>query len=128
LRDDCARARLKSLRARFPGLPAAVVLSLLLSACAINAPTPSSQIAASEGSGINYDEYACPRLKTEMESLVRRRLSLIGAQERRIKSSSFQETVLGVGQGDGAEAAELANVRGDENAVHKAMQAKKCSY
>ena len=113
-------------RVRFPGLPVAVVLSLLVSACAINAPTPSSQIAASGGSGINYDEYACPRLKTEMESLVRREFVLIAAQEQRVKSSSFQATVLGVGQGDGAEATELANVRGDENTVHKLMQAKKC--
>lgn len=109
-------------------LPAfALVLSLLLSACAVNTPTPSSQIAASGGSGINYDEYDCPRLIAEMESLVRRELALIGAQEKRLKSSSFQATVLGVGQGDGAEATELAKVRGDENAVRKVMQAKKCS-
>jgi hypothetical protein len=103
------------------------VLPLLLSACAINAPTPSSQITASRGSGVNYEEYTCPRLVAAMESLVRRELALIGAQEKRIKSSSFQETVLGIGQGDGADATELATVRGDENAVNKVMQAKKCS-
>lgn len=103
----------------------AVVLSLLLSACA-NAPTSSSKITASQGSGINYDEYTCPRLTAEMESLVRRELALVGAQERRIRSSSMQATVLGVGQGDGPEATELATVRGDQNAVGKVMDAKKC--
>jgi hypothetical protein len=103
----------------------AVVVVLSLSACA-NAPTPSSQVAASRGSGLNYEEYTCARLTAEMESLVRRELALIGAQERRIRSSSMQATVLGMGQGDGAEATELANVRGDENAVGKAREAKKC--
>jgi len=102
-----------------------VVLSLLLSACA-NAPTPSSQVAASRGSGVNYDEYTCPRLTAELESLIRRELALVGAQEKRIRSSSFQATVLGVGQGDGADAAELATVRGDQNAVGKVMAEKKC--
>lgn len=103
-----------------------VVVVLMLSACA-NAPTPSSQVAASRGSGLNYDDYTCAHLTAEMESLVRRELALIGAQERRIRASSVQATVLGVGQGDGAEATELANVRGDENAVSKAREAKKCA-
>ena len=115
------------MRVLFPALLAAVVLSLLLSACAINAPTPSSQITASSGSGLKYDEYTCPLLLAELESLVRRELTLIKAQEQRINLSSFQATLLGIGQGDGAEAAELANVRGDQQSVHKVMQAKKCS-
>ncbi len=114
------------MRIPFPGLRVTVVLSLLLSACA-NAPTPSSQIGASRGTGANYEEYTCPRLTAEMESLVRRELELIGAQERRIKSSGLQSFLLGVGQGDGAEATELANVRGDQKAVDKVMTAKKCS-
>jgi hypothetical protein len=101
------------------------ILPLLLSAC-VNTPTASSKITASQGSGINYDEYTCPRLNAEMESLVKRELVLIGAQERRIRSSSAQVTILGVGQGDGPEAAELATVRGDQNAVGKVMEAKKC--
>lgn len=107
-------------------LLAAVVLSLLLSGCTTT-PTPSSQITASHGSGINYDEYTCSRLTSELESLARRELELIKAQEQRIKSSNVQAFVLGIGQGDGAEASELANVRGDQASVLKVMKAKKCS-
>src|SRR5450631_1655903 len=111
------------MKVQFPALLVAVVSSLVLSACA-NAPTPSSQITASPGSGLKYDEYTCPRLSAELESLVRRELALVKAQEQRVKSSNVQAFVLGVGQGDGAEAAELANVRGDQASVQKAMDAK----
>src|SRR5471032_70788 len=113
------------MRVRFPGFLTAVISSLLLSGCA-NAPTPSSQITASPGSGLIYDEYTCPRLAAELESLARRELALIKAQEQRIKSSSIQATLLGVGQGDGAEASELAKVRGDQKSVLKVVQVKKC--
>jgi hypothetical protein len=110
---------------QFPGLLAAVFALLSLSGCT-NAPTPSSQIAASRGSGLKYDDYTCAGLSVELESLVRRELALIKAQEQRINSSKVQTFVLGIGQGDGAEASELANVRGDQDAVQKVMAAKKC--
>jgi hypothetical protein len=111
----------------FPRLPAAVVLLLLLGGC-FNMPTPSSQITAAPGAGLKYEgeEYTCPRLSAELETLARRELQLIAAQERRVKSSNVQALVLGFGQGDGTEAAELATVRGDEGSVIKAMDAKQC--
>jgi hypothetical protein len=112
---------------RIPSSPAlvAIVASLLLCACA-NAPTPSSKIAATPGSALKYGDYTCAQLSTEMESLVRRELVLIKAHEQRVKSSNAQELILGVGQGDGPEATELANVRGDQQSAQKAMDAKKC--
>jgi hypothetical protein len=113
------------MRVQLPGLLAAVISLLLLSACT-NAPTPSAQIAASHGSGARYDDYTCAGLSVELESLVRRELALIKAQEQRINSSKVQTFVLGIGQGDGAEASELANVRGDQETVQKVMDAKKC--
>jgi len=100
--------------------------SLLFSSCSLNAPTPSSQIAASPTSELKYAEYPCSRLTADLESLARRELELIGAQERRIKSSEVQTTLLGIGQGDGAEATELAKVRGEKVAVLKVMRAKGC--
>ena len=107
------------------GLLFAGLLSLLLS-CSVNAPTPSSRIVATPGSELKYAEYPCARLAAELESLARRELDLIRAQEQRVKSSSVQALLLGIGQGDGTEATELANVRGDQGAVQKVMEAKRC--
>jgi outer membrane PBP1 activator LpoA protein len=119
---DIERAQMRVL---FPALPAAVIASLVLCACA-NAPTPSSKIAAAPGSALKYSDYTCAQLSTEMESLVRHELVLIKAHEQRVKSSNAQELILGVGQGDGPEATALANVRGDQQSAQKAMDAKKC--
>jgi hypothetical protein len=49
--------------------------------------------------------------------LAQRSLDLTRAQEKRIKSSEVQGTILGVGQGDGAEASELSQVRGEQAAA-----------
>jgi hypothetical protein len=113
------------MRIRFRAVLATVVSSLMLGACA-NAPTPSSKIAAAPASTLKYNDYTCAQLSTDMETLVRRELELIKAHEKRVKSSNAQELILGVGQGDGPEAAELATVRGDQQSAQKAMDAKQC--
>ena len=51
---------------------------------------------------------------------------LVIAQEQRLKSSQVQAFWLGYGQGDGIEAAELANVRGEKEALATMMGKKKC--
>ena len=107
------------------GMLVAAISSLLLS-CSVNAPTPSSQITASPASELKYAEFSCSRLTADLQDLARRELDLIRAQERRIKSSEVQASLLGIGQGDGAEAAELASVRGEKAAVLKVMRAKGC--
>ena len=113
------------MRIHFPGLLMAVLSAQLLS-CSVNAPTPSSRITATPVPELKYADYSCSRLLPELETLARRELELIRAQEQRIKSSNVQDFVLGVGQGDGAEATELANVRGEKAAVVKVMRAKGC--
>jgi hypothetical protein len=62
----------------------------------------------------------------ELDSLARRENQLVAAQEQRVKSNNFQAFWLGYGQGDGIEASELANVRGEKESVRKAMEIKKC--
>ncbi|MGC6423362.1 MAG: hypothetical protein ACON4O_00070 [Lentimonas sp.] len=89
-------------------------------------PTPTSQITGAYTSGLNYQDYTCEQLAAEMASLARRENQLVAAQEQRIKSSKVQAFWYGVGQGDGVEASELANVRGEREAVRKAMDAKGC--
>jgi hypothetical protein len=115
------------MRTQFLALLLAVVSSLLVS-CLVNAPTPSSQIAAAPVSELKYADYTCASLTAALESLARRNLDLIRAQEQRIKSSEVQGTILGVGQGDGAEASELSKVRGEQAAAAKVFNAKRCEY
>lgn len=98
---------------------------VLLSGC-MNMPTPTSQITGSHASGIQYDGYSCKKLGNEFDSLARREGQLVVAQEQRIKTSQMQAFWWGYGQGDGIEASELANVRGQKETVLKAMEDKKC--
>jgi len=65
-------------------------------------------------------------LKEPINSLARRENQLVTAQEQRYKTSETQAFWWGFGQGDGVEASELANVRGEKEAVRKAMDVKGC--
>ncbi len=89
-------------------------------------PTPPSQITGSYTSGLRYQGYDCPRLGIELDSLARREDQLALAQEQRIKTSQMQAFWWGFGQGDGIVASELANVRGEKEAVRKAMDVRHC--
>ena len=103
----------------------AVVTSMFLSGC-MNMPTPSSQITGSYTSGLRYENFDCSRLRVELDSLARRENQLVIAQEQRMKTSQMQAFWWGFGQGDGIEASELANVRGEKESVRSAMEAKGC--
>lgn len=102
-----------------------IIPFLVLSGC-VNMPTPSSQITGSYTSGLRYEIYDCSRLGIELDSLARRENQLVIAQEQRIKTSQTQAFWWGFGQGDGIEASELANVRGEKEGVRKAMEIKVC--
>lgn len=97
---------------------------LLLASC--NMPTPAAQITGSYTSGIKYENYECDRLAVEINALARREDQLTIAQEGRRKSSLVQALLLGFGTGDGVEASELAIVKGEKEAVRKAMDVKGC--
>ena len=97
---------------------------LLLTSC--NMPTPAAQITGSYTSGIKYENYECDRLAVEINALARREDQLTIAQEGRRKSSLVQALLLGFGTGDGVEASELAIVKGEKEAVRKAMDVKGC--
>ncbi len=92
----------------------------------MNMPTRPSQITGSYSSGLNYKNYSCQELAAEQASLARRENQLVTAQEHRIKTSKVQAFWWGFGQGDGVEAAELADVRGELEAVRKAIHYKNC--
>ena len=107
-------------------IPSIALLALVFVSGCMNMPTPTSQITGAYTSGLNYQDYSCEQLAAEMASLARRENQLVAAQEQRIKTSTVQAFWWGVGQGDGVEASELANVRGEREAVRKAMEAKGC--
>ena len=98
---------------------------IIIAGC-MNMPTPSSQITSAYVSSHKYEGYDCSRLSVKMDSLARRENQLVMAQEQRIKTSEVQAFWMGYGQGDGIEASELANMRGEKEAVRKTMAIKKC--
>lgn len=98
-------------------------LLVFLAGC-LNMPTPPSQITGSYNSGLKYESFDLSRLAAELDSLARRENQLVIAQEQRIKTSQTQAFWWGFGQGDGIEASELANVRGEKEAVRKAIELK----
>ena len=101
------------------------LLPLALAGC-FNMPTPSSQITGSYTSGIKYENYKCARIGNEIDALARRENQLVVAQESRIRTSEIQGFWWGFGQGDGMEASELANVRGEKEAARQAFEVKRC--
>lgn len=98
---------------------------LALSGC-MNMPTPTAQITGSYASGLKYEDYSCSKLAAEVSSIARRENQLVLAQEQRIKTSQMQAFWWGYGQGDGIEASELANVRGEKETIRSAMESKNC--
>lgn len=102
-----------------------ILVGASLTGC-MNMPTQPSQITGSYTSGLKYEDYPCNKLGVEMDSLARRENQLTIAQEQRIKTSQTQAIWWGYGQGDGIEASELANVRGEKEALRRAMDNKQC--
>ncbi|MBD0272132.1 MAG: hypothetical protein ICV73_09395 [Acetobacteraceae bacterium] len=107
--------------------PVCVILSMLSLAGCMNMPTATSQITGAYMSGIKYEGHTCSTLAKEIASLARRENQLVSAQEQRIRTSQMQAFWMGYGQGDGIEASELANVRGEKEAVRSAMEMKTCA-
>ncbi len=102
-----------------------MLASLALAGC-LNMPTPPSQITGAEVSSLRYESFDCHRLAVEYDRLVRREGRLLIAQSQRVKTSEVQAFWWGFGQGDGIEAAELSQVRGEADAVRVAMEQKSC--
>jgi len=99
---------------------------VVLTAGCFNLPTNPSEITGSYTSELKYMNYTCEQLAVELNSLARRENTLVAAQEQRRKSGKVQAFWLGYGNGDRVEAAELATVRGEKEAVRKAMERLGC--
>lgn len=106
--------------------PAAILGAVALTGC-LNMPTPPVQITGARVSQLNYIQFDCAQLLVEQDSLSRRESVLVAAQEQRIRTSQTQAFWWGYGQGDGIEATELAQVRGELEAVRTAVANKGCA-
>lgn len=99
--------------------------TLFVTGC-MNLATKPSEITGSYTSDLKYQGYTCEQLGHEVNSLARRENQLVTAQEQRRKSGKVQAFWVGYGTGDGIEAAELATVRGEKEAVRRAFDMKSC--
>jgi len=95
----------------------------LLTGC-MNMPTPAAQISGTYVSSLQFEKFDMNHLTAELDSLKRRESQLVIAQQQRYKTSQMQAFWMGFGQGDGIEASELAVVRGQIEAVTKALAIK----
>ena len=107
-------------------VPAMTVTTFLLAGC-FNLATKPSEISAAYVPASQYASYDCNQLSVELRNLARRKNDLTAAQEGRRQSSKVQAFWLGFGNGDGVEAPELANVKGEILAVQKQSDLKGCS-
>lgn len=101
------------------------VATLLLAGC-FNLATKPAEISAAYVPASQYASYDCHQLSVELTNLARHKNDLTVAQESRRHSSKVQAFWLGFGNGDGVEAPELANVKGEIFAVQKQRELKGC--
>ncbi|MBN6741999.1 hypothetical protein JKG47_15940 [Acidithiobacillus sp. MC6.1] len=106
-------------------VPAMAAGTLLLAGC-FNLATKPAEISAAYVPASQYTSYDCRQLSVELTNLARHKNDLIAAQESRRHSSKVQAFWLGFGNGNGVEAPELANVKGEILAVQKQNDLKGC--
>lgn len=102
-----------------------VVISVFFTGC-VTMPTPASKVTGSYTSELKYESFDCSKLYVELDSLTKQESRLAVAQEQRRKTSQIQAFWTGYGPPDGIEAYRLAKVRGEKDAVRRAMEARKC--
>ena len=112
-------------------LLAACVLAPMLCACA----SSSNELGATYVSPVAYQSYNCQQLALEAQSVSARAATLAGAQDSQRSKDQvataaaiviFWPAAFLVG-GDKQTAAELAQMKGQMNAVEQASIAKKCN-
>jgi hypothetical protein len=112
-------------------LPAILAGTLTLGGCATN----PNEIAPSYVSPIQYDGYSCAQLGQEAARLSNRAAEVAGVQKNKATGDAV---AMGVGlvlfwpsiffiKGDGTTASEIAQLKGQMNAVEQASITKKCN-
>ena len=109
-----------------------LVAALLCAGCA----SKSSDISATYVSPVGYQGYTCEQLGQEAQTLSRR-AAIASGQQDKIRKDDTVKTTVGIilfwpvllfNKGDGPQAAELANLKGQMQAVQDESIVKKCGF
>lgn len=96
----------------------------------------SSDIAPSFVSPVGYQNYTCEQLQQEAQGVSQSAAIASGRQDK-ARSDDIAKTTVGVvlfwpvllfNEGDGRTAAELANLKGQMNAIQQASVQKQCGF
>lgn len=105
-----------------------VASCLALSACQTNQPTEADKIVPLYTAPEEFSNDSCAELKDTLSDINSREPALVKAQtERRDRSVWKSFWWNGVGDGDNSIAADIAKIRGQRDAIQKAMTRKHCS-
>ena len=111
---------------------AILVTTLLLAGCA----SKSADISPSYVSPVTYQNFTCAQLQTEAQGVSQRAAVAAGQQDRARKNDTIKTTVgvilfwpiILANDGDGAKATELANLKGQMDAIQQASVQKNCGF
>lgn len=96
----------------------------------------SQDISASYISPVGYQNYTCDQLQQEAQG-VSQRAAIAGGQQDRARRDDVVKTTVGVvlfwpallfNEGDGQKANEVANLKGQMNAIQQAAVQKQCGF
>ena len=105
---------------------------IVLAGCA----SKSSEIAPSYVSPVGYQSYTCEQLGQEAQTVSRRAATASGQQDK-IRNDDTVKTTVGViifwplllfNKGDGQQAVELANLKGQMQAIQEESVKKNCGF
>ena len=109
-----------------------IVTTLLLTGCA----SKSADISPSYISPVTYQNFTCQQLQVEAQSVSQRAAAASGRQDKARKNDVVKTTVgvvlfwpvLLFNEGDGAKANEVANLKGQMQAIEQASVQKNCGF
>ncbi|MEP6828314.1 MAG: hypothetical protein ABJA10_09600 [Aestuariivirga sp.] len=111
-------------------------MRLHLQRCGAGCASKSSEIAPSYVSPVGYQAYSCEQLGQEAQT-VSRRAAIASGQQDKIRTDDTVKTTVGViifwplllfNKGDGQQAAELANLKGQMQAIQDESVVKNCGF
>jgi hypothetical protein len=105
---------------------------ILLAACA----SKSADIAPTYISPVSYQSYSCEQLQQEAQGVSQRAVIASGQQDKARRGDVVKSTVGAVlfwpvllfNEGDGQKANEVANLKGQMNAIQQASVQKQCGF
>jgi hypothetical protein len=114
----------------------ATTLLLMAAAAIAGCASKSADIAPAYISPVGYQNFSCEQLQQEAQ-IVSQRAAVASGQQDRARRGDAVKTTVGVvlfwpvllfNEGDGAKANEVANLKGQMNAIQQASVQKNCGF